>query len=414
MIRSAYGDRAVSHERRLGFWDRLRRPIWALAPMEDVTDTVLRTLLRTWSHTYARRAGKVVPAAPAVMFTEFTRVDTPLRVLDGQPTGRLRFTEQERPIVAHLWGTRPEEFLRAAAALEELGFDGIDLNFGCPARKIRAAGACSAMIARPSLAAEIIAATREGASLPVSAKTRIGIDRPQTEQWCGFLLEQGLAALTVHGRTVAQLSEGWADGREIARVVRIRDTGGASTLVLGNGDVRSLAHARRLVDQTGVDGVMIGRGIFFDPLLFARDEVITSMATTGATSVSPVDAFAGFDPPRKNAWAALPLDERLGYLEDHIHAWIATWGDRRNWETLKKFFRNYLGGNADSSRSAESRSCPSTRGGSNGERRTLLAALYAARTGEEALRLIADARGTDAIPPRTNAPLTDASNDEPV
>jgi len=341
-----------------GFWATLPRPVWALAPMEDVTDTVLRRLLRRWGG-----AGDASgPGSPAVMFTEFTRVDAPMRAAQGYEPGRLRYTEVERPIVAQLWGTRPEEFYRAARALAELGFNGIDLNFGCPVKKIRAAGACSALIANRPLAAEIIAAVREGGPLPVSAKTRVGLDQIRTEEWCGFLLEQGLAALTVHGRIAAQMSEDWADWREVARVVRLRDEIAPGTLILGNGDVRSLAHGRRLVEQTGADGVMVGRGIFWDPLLFTRGPIVGGRPSEGASVlIDGVDA----DP-----WGATPLHERLDYLEAHLQEWHTVWGNRRNWEILKKFFRNYL----------------------RGDRSGLLERLYAAQTVDEALRAIAASR----------------------
>lgn len=334
-------------------WHRLPRPILALAPMEDVTDTVFRSLIRKWT---ARAGGP----DRIVMFTEFTRVDRAVRAWEhcrnggagaASPAhGRLAFTAAERPLVAQLWGTRPEEFVRAAAALEALGFDGIDLNMGCPVRKIRKAGACSALIGTPTLAAEIIAACREGSQLPLSVKTRIGLSRVRTEEWCGFLLDQPIDALTVHPRTADQMSEGWADWREVRRVVQMRDARrDRRQVVIGNGDVRTLAHAGRLVSQTGADGVMIGRGIFHDPLLFARD---------------PAQ-----DQP--DVWRRTAADQRLRYLREHVAAFTSFWGTRRNYEVLKKFFRNYA---------------PAGRPGQE-----LLDRLYATRNADEALRAIDEA-----------------------
>lgn len=317
-------------------WNTLARPIWALAPMEDVTDTVFRRLVREWS----QRLGGAA-AGPHVMFTEFARVDAARRTLEAvharrgekpRPNLRLLYDEAERPLIAQIWGTRPEEYRDAAAALQELGFDGIDLNMGCPVRKIRKQGACSALIGNPALAREIIAAVREGSALPLSVKTRIGLSRPITEEWCGMLLEQPIDALTVHPRTADQMSEGWADWREVGRVVRMRDhlaaaRGRPGPLVLGNGDVRSLTHARRLMAQTGADGVMIGRGIFHDPLLFAREAA-----------------------PDAPAWGELAAPQRLAYLAEHIHLYTATWSGpphrRRSYEILKKFFRNYVAAGA--------------------------------------------------------------------
>ena len=320
--------------------------------MEDVTDTVFRRLLRHWSRgvSHGRSAG------PAVMFTEFTRVDGAIRTAAGdRPNGRLRYTGDERPLIAQIWGTRPEEYRRAAAALEHLGFDGIDLNMGCPAKKIRKAGACSALIGNPALAVEIIAACREGSSLPLSVKTRIGLAQTQTERWLSLLLEQRLDAVTVHPRVADQLSEGSADWSELTTVVSLRDQIAPATVILGNGDCRGVEDARRRVTETGVDGVMFGRGIFADPLLFARPQ-------------SP-----GLPP-----WPELPLEERLRYLREQIVTYTAEWGTGRNYEVLKKFFRNYVftGSSAEAA---------------------LLEALYATHTHEEALRLLPEPV-TDASP----------------
>lgn len=293
-------------------WSTLPRPLYALAPMEDVTDTTFRRLLRRWS----RRWGA---SGPTVMFSEFTRADAVIRSTSEKPDGRLRFTPEERPLVAQIWGTRPEEFRQAAERLEELGFDGVDINMGCPAWKVRKSGACSALIANRRLAEELISACRHASSLPISIKTRIGITVPETESWCRFLLEQDVEAITLHGRVADQMSEGWADWREVRRVVELRDRMGATTVIIGNGDVCSLDHARRLVEQTGAEGVMIGRGIFYDPLLFAR------------MSTAP-------PPP----WEELPLPERVRYLAEHMREYHREWKGRRSFEVLKKFYRNYF------------------------------------------------------------------------
>jgi tRNA-dihydrouridine synthase len=341
-------------------WSALPRPILALAPMEDVTDTVFRRLVREWS----RQLTGGAHSGPAVMLTEFTRVDAVERTLversrGRQGNGRLLFDETERPLVAQLWGTRPEEFVTTAAGIARLGFDGIDLNMGCPVRKIRKAGACSQLIANPALAGEIIAACREGASLPLSVKTRIGLSSYRTEEWCGFLLEQGVDALTVHPRTADQMSEGVADWREVARVVRMRDgmDVAAETVILGNGDVPDMAAAGRRVAETGADGVMIGRGIFADPLLFARDVPRSDSAAT--------------DDMRP--WAEEPLPRRLTFLRQHITRFDAFWGERRNYEVLKKFFRNYLTPLPESPDDAAER---------------LLLHLYATATATDAIALI--------------------------
>ncbi len=328
------------------------RPFFVLAPMEDVTDTVFRTLIRRWSLAWGS-------PGPAIMYSEFTRVDGAVRAWQMEaarridesqqteatrPTAgsperydRLVYTDFERPMVAQLWGTRPEEFYAAAQAVERLGFDGIDINMGCPARKIRKVGACSALIGRHDVAAEIIAACRAGSSLPLSVKTRIGLDRVVTEEWVDFLLELNIDALTIHGRIADQLSEGAAEWSEVAKAVNLRDErlrrGGHDTAIIGNGDVYSIDQGLRRVEETRVDGIMIGRGVFYDPLIFARRSVSTAARSAARGSQD------GGEPPE---WTEIPLIRRLAYLREQINAFTARWGDRRNYEVLKKFFRNYL------------------------------------------------------------------------
>ena len=291
--------------------------------MEDVTDLVFRRLLWRWS---ARWAG----TGPAVLFTEFVRVDAPQRALDlaakQRPIPpRLEREAAEAPLVCQLWGTRPQEFERAAQVVAQLGFDAIDLNMGCPAAKIRKKGACSQLIAQPQTAAEIIAACRAGCDLPLSVKTRVGLDRVITEQWCGFLLEQQLDAVILHGRTADQMSEGHADWTQVACAVRLRDAIAPQTIVVGNGDVTGPADARERIVASGADGAMVGRGVFGDPLLFAR------------WSNPEVPRFSDLSPTL-----------RLRYLAEHIGEYDRTWGTRRSYEVLKKFFKNYVYGAPES------------------------------------------------------------------
>lgn len=305
-------------------WSRLPRPILALAPMEDVTDTVFRRIVA--------RCGR-----PDVFFTEFIHTDIVLARRRKRPgvTPRLRFTEEERPLIAQIWGTDPEQHFRAAISVVEMGFDGIDLNMGCPVRKIRAKGACSALILQPALAAELIAAVREGtraatngggagrsdarAPVPVSVKTRIGFDRVATEEWVGHLLAQGIDALTVHGRTAVQESDGRADWGEIARAARIARAMGVATAVLGNGDVGSRVQGDALARRCGLDGVMIARGVFDDPYLFARDG-------------------------REGRFATVSGATKIDLLLEHLRLYRDTWGEMRNYEILKKYFKIYLTG----------------------------------------------------------------------
>lgn len=238
------------------FWETLAKPILALAPMDGITDTVFRQIVC--------RTGK-----PGVMFTEFVNVNWICR--DLMPF-KLAFTESERPIAVQIWGTEPEKFFRAARKLTD--FDGIDINFGCPQRKIVKAGGGAAFINQmPDTRCqivEIIKAVKEGSGgLPISVKTRIGFDKVITEDWIGFLLEQKLAAITVHGRRAIDRESVPADWEEIGKAVDLRIQSKSRTLIIGNGDIRSLDEAKEKAERYGVDGVMIGRGVWNNPWLFS-------------------------------------------------------------------------------------------------------------------------------------------------
>ncbi len=250
------------------FWDNLPTPFFALAPMEAVTDVVFRRV--------------VAQAAPAdVYFTEFTNAASFCSPMGEHSTrGRLTFKSDEQPIVAQIWGKNPEHFSKMSRELAQRGFAGIDINMGCPEKNVVKGGSCSALIENPTLAAELIAAVKES-GLPVSVKTRIGFKTTKTEEWTGFLLEQDLAALTIHGRTQKEMSKVPARWDEIGKVVALRNKIAPKTLVIGNGDVRDRQHGEELVKTHGVDGIMIGRGIFHNPFAFeeiprehTKDELI--------------------------------------------------------------------------------------------------------------------------------------------
>src|SRR5437764_10610115 len=232
------------------FWNELTTPFFILAPMEDVTDTVLRQVIA--------RCGK-----PAVFFTEFTNVEGMFSKGERHVNQRLQYTEAERPLVAQIWGTRPENFFKGAKKLIDMGFDGIDLNMGCPASGVMQKGACSGLINNRPLAKEIIDATKEGAAglIPVSVKTRLGF-RAIDFSWIAFVLEQKPAVLTVHARTVSEMSKVPAHWDKLKTVVDMRDALSSETLIVGNGDIKSLDEARQKVAEAGADGAMVGRGIF--------------------------------------------------------------------------------------------------------------------------------------------------------
>lgn len=239
------------------FWDKLPKPILALAPMADVTDAAFRRFFAKY--------GK-----PDVLFTEFVSVDGLLSKGRDQLLTDFWFSEGEHPIVAQIFGAKPDNFERVANLICELGFDGIDINMGCPDKAIEKQGAGAGLIKNPTLAADIIRATKRGGhDLPVSVKTRIGYARNEIDSWLPTLLQEDLAALTVHLRTRKEMSDVPAHWELARDVVALREKYAPQTKVLGNGDVESLTEARAKCAETGLDGVMIGRGAFGQPWFFS-------------------------------------------------------------------------------------------------------------------------------------------------
>lgn len=249
------------------FWDNLPKPFFVLAPMADVTDAAFRQIIAKYSR----------PDGPAVFWTEFVSADGLCH-----PVGRerllidLQYSESERPIVAQLFTAHPEKMEQAAKLCAKLGFDGIDINMGCPDRTIEKQGAGAALIKTPALAREIIRAAKRGVlaarpdrSVGVSVKTRLGYNRDDLETWLPELLAEEPAAITIHARTRKEMSKVPARWERVAEAVRIRNQLGSKTLIIGNGDVLDLADAKQKAEQTRADGVMLGRAIFGNPSLFA-------------------------------------------------------------------------------------------------------------------------------------------------
>lgn len=285
-------------------WAALPSPFFALAPMEDVTDAVFRNLL-------------IERGRPDLLFTEFVRPDRVLAGKNNHPDTRLLFSPEERPIIAQIWGTRPDEFAAAAGRLEEMGFDGIDINMGCPAKKIRKVGAGAALIGNLALAERIIDACTGATSLPISVKTRIGIEEPITDEWASFLLSKPLAAITVHGRTALHPAERSADWSTVRRFVELKTRLAPEIRIVGNGDVTSRDHGIRLAKETGADGLMVGRAIFHNPFFFHPDYASISH------------------------YKPTPL-EGIEMVANHSRRCQERWGENRNYEALKKFFRSYI------------------------------------------------------------------------
>ncbi|MEI7709713.1 MAG: tRNA-dihydrouridine synthase family protein, partial [bacterium] len=258
-----------------GFWGKLKkpalpgtsrgRPIMCLAPMADVTDCAFRQIIAKYS-LHGEAGG-----GPDVFWTEFVSADGL-----AHPIAREKllidfiYGENERPIVAQIFGSKPENIKTAAALCKELGFDGIDINMGCPDKSIEKQCSGAAMIKNPALAREVIrAAIVGGGGLPVSVKTRIGYNKNEIETWIPELLKEDIAALTVHLRTRKEMSDVPAHWDLMKRVVEIRDELKRDTLILGNGDATDIEDAKKKVAETGCDGVMLGRAIFGNPWLFA-------------------------------------------------------------------------------------------------------------------------------------------------
>lgn len=239
----------------MNFWVDLPKPFFVLAPMEAVTDIVFRHVIAD-------------AAAPDVWFTEFTNATGWAAAGDKAIGGRLVKTDDEQPIVAQLWGSVPDAMERLAAHCAALGYHGIDINMGCPDKSATKSGGGSAMICNPDNAAAIITAAKTS-GLPVSVKTRLGYSRiDEWREWLTHVLRQDIVNLTIHLRTKKEMSKVPAHYELISEIKALRDEIAPGTLLTINGDIRDRAHGEELVAETGVDGVMIGRGIFHNPFAF--------------------------------------------------------------------------------------------------------------------------------------------------
>jgi nifR3 family TIM-barrel protein len=293
------------------FWNQIQRPSFMLAPMEDVTDTSFRELVMRISD----------PRWFHVIFTEFTSTDGLCHPV-GRPNviSRLRVNETERQvlkskgmkIVAQIWGANPDKFYEATKMIcEEFDFDGIDINMGCPVKKIVKQGGCSALIGQPQLAAEIIHACKEASNIPVSVKTRTGLKKHETEQWISHLLLQKPAAIILHARTKKDMSDVPADWNQISKAVQVRNSMRENIPLFGNGDVTSVDDALQKCAATSADGVMVGRGIFHNPWMFNH----------------PLPEPSVLD--------------KINLLWQHVELFSNTWGAEKNFAVLKRFFKIY-------------------------------------------------------------------------
>lgn len=293
------------------FWHNIQTANFSLAPMEDVTDTVFREVVLK-----SMENGKL-----HLMFSEFTSVEGFCHpVGNAKVKHRLRINESEKnllkqknvKLIAQIWGKDPDKYYKTAQYISnETDFDGIDINMGCPVKNVVKNGCCSALIEQPDLAKEIIQATREATQLPLSVKTRIGFKKIVTESWISHLLQQPIDALTIHGRIQKQMSDGKADWTEIKKAVNLRNKLAPHVKIIGNGDVESYTDGLQKVNQYGVDGVMIGRGIFKNPWFFQPSKI------------------------------DIKMEEKLALLKEHTQIFHSSWGNEKNFAILRRFFKIY-------------------------------------------------------------------------
>lgn len=288
-----------------GFWDKLSRPFFVLAPMADVTDFVFRKIISKY--------GK-----PDVFWTEFVSADGLCSKGKNNLLPILKYDESMRPIVAQIFGSNPENIYKAAILIKKLGFDGIDINMGCPDKAIVKQGAGAALIKNPKLAIEIIKAAKKGAGkLPVSVKTRIGDNKDILEEWLKYLLQASPSVITIHARTRKQMSRVPANWDAVKRAVDFIKTNTKVSnrpLIIGNGDVLDLVDAKQKAKESGADGVMLGRAIFGNPWLFSL----------------------------KVDYSKITLEKKIKVMLEHTKLFEKTFKGKKNFGIMKKHYKAYI------------------------------------------------------------------------
>ncbi|KKT81417.1 MAG: hypothetical protein A3B99_01560 [Candidatus Yanofskybacteria bacterium RIFCSPHIGHO2_02_FULL_44_12b] len=288
-----------------GFWGKLNKPFTVLAPMANVTDWAFRQII-------------IQTGRPDVFYTEFVSCDGICALGPEKFRGELYFEKNERPIVAQFFTADPEKLKRCVEMAVKMGFDGVDINMGCPDRSIEKQGAGAALIKNPKLARALIKAAKQVAgSLPISVKTRLGYNKIETESWIPHLVEEGIAALVVHGRTRKEMSSVPAHWDEMGKIAEMAKPVG--TLVVGNGDIKDMAEARQKASEYKLDGIMIGRGIFNNPWFFNEN--------IKPDSIRPKD--------------------KIKLMLQHCDNFSKLWKGEdkttvKNFDTLKRFFKIYI------------------------------------------------------------------------
>jgi len=315
----------------LGFWGKLHKPTFVLAPMADVTDCAFRQIINKY--------GK-----PDVFWTEFVSADGL-----AHPKARekllidLKYKKNEHPMVAQIFGANPDNIREASKLCRELGFDGIDINMGCPDKSIEKQGAGACMIKNPDLMKEIVRAAKEGGGiLPVSVKTRVGYNKVDME-WIRELLKQDLAVLTVHLRTRKEMSLVPAHWDLMREVIKIRDEVSPETLIIGNGDVLDLADGKNKIKEYGCDGVMLGRAIFGNPWLFSGLGLEYPLKGTN-NFLQKISSFSLRRSPKALSKNTPSLREKLKVMVEHTQLFEELLGGHKNFAIMKKHYKAYVNG----------------------------------------------------------------------
>ncbi len=281
------------------FWKTTNKPFFILAPMEAVTDIVFRKVVKN-------------AAEPDIYFTEFTNATGWVNAGEIAVGGRLDKAEDEHPIVAQLWGSIPEDIEQLAKHCAEQGYDGIDINMGCPDKSAIKSGGGAALIKNTELASQIIEAAKQS-GLPISVKTRLGFSQiNEYKSWIKFLLSQDIVALTVHLRTKSEMSKVPAHFELLTDIVQIKNEVAPNTLIIANGDILDRQHGQELIDTHKIDGIMIGRGVFNNPFVFENESKLHTK------------------------------EELLGLLNLHLDLYDERGERKRKFETLKRFFKIYI------------------------------------------------------------------------
>ncbi|MEI8269988.1 MAG: tRNA-dihydrouridine synthase [bacterium] len=284
--------------------------------MADVTDYPFRQIITKY--------GK-----PDVFWTEFVSADGLAHpIAKKKLLFNLKFSKNEHPIVAQIFGSNPLNIKKASALCQKLGFDGVDINMGCPDRSVEKQNSGAKMIGNFKLVKEIIQAAKDGApKLPISVKTRIGYNKNEIETWISFLLEQNISALTVHLRTRKEMSNVPAHWDLMERIVQIRNEINKDTLIIGNGDVVDLIDVKKKAKVTGCDGVMLGRAIFGNPFLFSKQKC------------PELVEGPSFDVARDKT-----IISKLKIMVLHTKLFEKHLGNHKNFAVMKKHFKAYVNG----------------------------------------------------------------------